>query len=62
LCGASLTHTDQKHGVLASLVNTLKALPTTPLDVEELICPNIAEERKKLLVKPVKPVQSGKKK
>jgi hypothetical protein len=53
---------DQKHGVIAGLKEKLKTLPTQPLNVEELICPNIEEERKKLLVKPVKPVATGKKK
>ncbi len=54
--------TDQKHGVIAGLKEKLKTLPTQPLNVEELICPNVEDERKKLLIKPVKPVAAGKKK
>ena len=39
---------------MSSLKEQLTKLPTQPFNIEEFICPNIEEVRKKLLVKPVK--------
>ena len=45
---------DQKHGIIASLKEQLGKLPGQAFSVEEHICPNIEEVRKKLLAKPAK--------